>query len=89
MANVSVQLADGGGKEVKSDSTWGWVSSLKKGSSALATNAEKLGSVFDDVGSVITSLFGGNDSKSEVTSGSSTPLLPLLALGGGLALLLK
>ena len=44
MANVAVQLADGGGKEVKTDSTWGWVKSLEKGTSALAVNAEKIGS---------------------------------------------
>lgn len=90
MANVAVQLADGGGKEVKTDSTWGWVKSLEKGTSALAVNAEKIGSAVGSVGSVIKGLFGGSDSSEKTeTAGSATSLLPLLALGGGLALLLK
>ena len=90
MANVATQLEGGGGKKtVKTDSTWAWVDSLKNGSSALATNAEKIGSVIDDVGSVITSIFGGDSKKNEVSNAGSASLVPLLALGGGLALLLK
>ena len=90
MANVAVQLADGGGKEVKkSDGVWGWVKSLEKGTSSLATNAERIGGVIDNVGSVITSIFGGKTESNDNVSGGNTSLLPLLAVGGGLALLLR
>lgn len=90
MAQVAVSLADGGGKStVKTDDTWGWVKALKSGTSALATNANEIGSSIKDVGSVINSLFGGNDSDKKAEAGKDGSLLPLLAIGGGLALLLK
>ena len=85
---ASVALADGGGKAVKTDSTWSWVKSLESGSSALKVNAEKIGGVIDDVSSVITSIFGGSEKKNDAVSNDAS-LVPLLALGGGLALLLK
>ena len=90
MAKVAVQLADGGGKEVKTANTWGWVKSLEKGVSALSTNAEKIGSAISDGVSVVTSIFGGSEKKNDVpSSAGSSSLVPLLALGGGLALLFK
>lgn len=90
MANVAVQLADGGGKEVKTDNTWGWVKSLQNGVSAFSTNVEKIGSAVSDGVSVVASIFGGSEKKKDVASDAgSSSIVPLLALGGGLALLLK
>ena len=90
MANVAVQLEGGAGKEVKTDNTWGWVKSLEKGVSALSTNAQKIGSAVTEGVSVVTNIFGGAEKKNDVPSGAgSSSLVPLLALGGGLALLFK
>jgi len=71
------------------DNTWGWVTALENGASSLSANVSKLGSVMDEVGSVVTTIFGGGESQKKNTNNGGSSLLPLLALGGGLALLLK
>ena len=90
MANVAAQLE--GGKAVKTDERWGWVKSLESGGSSFVSNVRSLAGTFNEVSSVIRDVFGTNTQKSNEVSGSGSSLnnmMPLLALGGGLALLLK
>ena len=87
-----VQAAKDLKSESSSSSVWDWVDGLGSRVDNLAVNAEKISGIADKASEVLGTFFGSKDSEvvaaAEVRSLNWVDYLPLLAVGGLIAMIL-